>query len=116
MSKGLPMGFLVHICTYFKMKFASVTSGATQRFKIDKKKTAYNVLLKTFKELGKLNSMTMSEAVKISTKFALAFLKNKTETINILNQLRYKLTTTSNKSAKKLPPTDDAFGQHVLRY
>jgi hypothetical protein len=72
--------------------------------------------VKTFKELGKLNSMTMTEAVKISTKFALAFLKNKTETINIFNQLRYKLTTTSNKSAKKLPPTDDAFGQHVLRY
>jgi hypothetical protein len=45
-------------------------------FKIGKKKPAYNVLLKnleTFKELGKLNSMTMSEAVKISTKFALAF-------------------------------------------
>jgi hypothetical protein len=55
----------------------------------------------------------MTEAVKIST---LAFFKNKTETISILNQLRYKLTTTSNKSAKKLPPTDDAFGQHVLRY
>jgi hypothetical protein len=51
----------------------------------------------------------MTEAVKISTKFALAFLKNKTETINILNQLRYKLTTTPNKSAEILPPTDDAF-------
>jgi hypothetical protein len=39
-----------------------------------------------------------------------------TVTINILNQLRYKLATTPNKSAKKLPPTDDAFGQHVLRH
>jgi hypothetical protein len=58
----------------------------------------------------------MTETVKISTKYALAFKKNKTETIIILNQLRYKLTTTSNKSAKKLPPTDDAFGQDVLRY
>jgi hypothetical protein len=28
----------------------------------------------------------MTEAVKISTKFALAFLKNKTETINILRR------------------------------
>jgi hypothetical protein len=52
----------------------------------------------------------------LDTKFALAFLKNKTETINILNQLRYKLTTTPNKSAKTLPPTNDAFCQHVLRY
>jgi hypothetical protein len=58
----------------------------------------------------------MTEPVKMSFKFALAFLKNKTETIDILNQLRYKLTTTSNKSAKKVPPTDDAFGQHVLMY
>jgi hypothetical protein len=57
----------------------------------------------------------MTEPVKISFKFALASLKNKTETIDILNQLRYKLTTTSNKSAKKVPP-DDAFGQHVLMY
>jgi hypothetical protein len=91
------MGFLVHL------------------LENRQKKTAYNVLkyLETLKELGKLNSMTMTEAVKIST---LAFFKNKTETISILNQLRYKLTTTSNKSAKKLPPTDDAFGQHVLRY
>jgi hypothetical protein len=60
--------------------------------------------------------MTMTEAVKISTKFALVLFKNKTEAINTLNQLRYKLTTTSNKSAQELPPTDDAFGQHVLRY
>jgi hypothetical protein len=28
MSKDLPMGFLVHICTYLKIKFASVTSDA----------------------------------------------------------------------------------------
>jgi deoxyribose-phosphate aldolase len=77
------MGFLVHICTYLKMKFASVTSDAFFNVLKSVKKTAYNVLLKTFKELGKLNSMTMTEAVKISTKFALTFLKNKT--INILN-------------------------------
>jgi hypothetical protein len=60
--------------------------------------------------------MTMTEAVKILTKFALVLFKNKTEAINTLNQLRYKLITTSNKSAQELPPTDDAFGQHVLRY
>jgi hypothetical protein len=33
----------------------------------------------------------MTETVKISIKFALALFKNKTETINTLNQLRYKL-------------------------
>jgi hypothetical protein len=60
--------------------------------------------------------MTMTDAVNISTKFALFFFFLIKQTINILNQLRYKLTTTSNKSAQKLPPTDDAFGQHVLRY
>jgi hypothetical protein len=68
------MGFLVHIqYTYLKMKFASVTSDAFFNVLKSAKKTAYNVLLKTFKELGKLNSMTITEAVKISTKFALAF-------------------------------------------
>jgi hypothetical protein len=42
--------------------------------------------------------------------------KNKTETINTLNQLRYKLTTTSNKSVQQLPPTDDAFGQRPQNF
>jgi hypothetical protein len=58
------------------MKFASVTSDAFFNVLKSAKKTAYNVLLKnleTFKELGKLNSMSITEAVKISTKFALAF-------------------------------------------
>jgi hypothetical protein len=58
----------------------------------------------------------MTDAVKISTKFALSHFKNKTETINTLNQLRYKLTTTSNKSAQQLPPTDDAFGQRPWNF
>jgi hypothetical protein len=64
------------------MKFASVTSDAFFNVLKSAKKTAYNVLknLETFKELGKLNSMTITEAVKISTKFALAFKKNKNET------------------------------------
>jgi hypothetical protein len=40
----------------------------------------------------------MTEALKfLDTKFTQAFLKNKTETINIFNQLRYKLTTTTNR-------------------
>jgi hypothetical protein len=58
----------------------------------------------------------MTEALKFLLNSRWLLKKNKTETINILNQLRYKLTTTPNKSAKILPPTDDAFGQHVLRY
>jgi hypothetical protein len=52
MSKDLPMGFLVHICTYLKMNFASVTSDAFFNVLKSEKKTAYNVLLKIFKELG----------------------------------------------------------------
>jgi hypothetical protein len=42
------------VYTYLKMKFASVTSDAFFNVLKSAKKTAYNVLLKTFKELGKL--------------------------------------------------------------
>lgn len=86
-------------------------------FKIGKK-TAYDIFSKnlgTFKELSKLNSVSTTEAVNIATKFALALFRNKNEAIQTLNELRYQLTTLSNKSASELPPTDDAFYQHVLR-
>lgn len=86
-------------------------------FKIDKK-TAYDVFSKnldTFKELSNLNSVSTPEAVDIATKFALALFKNKNESIQTLNELRFQLTTTSNKSASELPPTDDAFYQHVMK-
>ena len=32
-----------------------------------------------------------------------------------LNELRYSMAITSDKPSKKLPPTDDAFAQHVKR-
>lgn len=86
-------------------------------FKIGKK-TAYDILVKnlgTLKNLAKLNSVSTPEAVNIATKFALALFKNKNKAIDTLNQLRYELTTTTNKSASELPPTDDAFYHHVLR-
>ncbi len=50
----------------------------------------------------------------IATKFALALFRNKNEALKTLDKLRYQLTTTSNKSASELLPTDDAFYQHVL--
>lgn len=87
-------------------------------FKIGKK-TAYDVFSKnlgTFKDLSKLNSVSTTEAVYIATKFALALFRNKNDAIQTLNELRYQLTTTTNKSASELPPTDDAFYQHVLRW
>lgn len=48
------------------------------------KKTAYDVFSKnldTFKELANLNSVSTAEAVNIATKFALAILKNKNESL-----------------------------------
>lgn len=86
-------------------------------FKIGKK-TAYDTFyrnLESFKELSKLNYVSTTEAANIATKFALALFKNKNEAIKTLNELRYHLTTASSKSASELPPTDDAFYQHVLR-
>ncbi len=39
---------------------------------------------------------------------------NSAEALKTLDELRYQLITTSNKSASELLPTDDAFYQHVL--
>jgi hypothetical protein len=59
------------------MKFASVTSDAFFNVLKSAKKNSIQCPSEKsrniFKELGKLNSMTMTEPVKISTKFALAF-------------------------------------------
>lgn len=86
-------------------------------FKIGKK-TAYDTLVKnseSFKDLANLTYVPTAEAVTIATKFALALFKNQNKATETLNQLRYHLTTNSNKSASELPPTDDAFYHHVLR-
>jgi len=39
----------------------------------------------------------------------------KTKNLSSLNELRFVLATTTDKPASILPPTDDAFEQHVLR-
>lgn len=86
-------------------------------FKIGKK-TAFDILLKnsgTFKDLEELPNVSTTEAIKIATKFVLALYKNKHSSITSLNELRYKLTVTTNKPAPEHPPTDDAFQQHGLR-
>ena len=38
----------------------------------------------------------------------------KGQSCSSLDELRYKLATTTDKPAHALPPTDDAFQQHVL--
>jgi len=37
------------------------------------------------------------------------------KTLSLLNELRFLLATTTDKPASVLPPTEDAFKQHVLR-
>ena len=39
----------------------------------------------------------------------------KAKNVTSLNELRYCLATTTDKSASMLPPTEDAFKQHVFR-
>ena len=47
--------------------------------------------------------------------YVLSFYGKKAETCSSLDQLRYVLASTTDKPASQLPPTEDAFKQHVLR-
>lgn len=87
-------------------------------FKIGKK-TAFDVLVKNteiLKELYNLPFLPDSEAVNLSTKYVLLLYRNKKNDISSLNGLRIQLTTNSNRPAMELPPTDNAFQQHLKRY
>lgn len=86
-------------------------------FKIGKK-TAFDVFIKNKEnccDLEKIASVPIKEAFEIAAKFVLALYRNKNKSIKTLNELRYHLSMTSQKSASELPPTDDSFQQHILR-
>lgn len=106
-----------NICNCLPSLHALTGSDVTNAFFKIGKKTAFEVLLKNVEDvdLSALNSVDINEAVTIATNFVLLLYKNKNKTIKTLNELRLYFTTNSNKAASELPPTDDAFKQHVLR-
>jgi len=55
------------------------------------------------------------DSVESARKFALLLYGQKAKNVKSLNELRYRLATTTDKSASMLPPTKDAFKQHVFR-
>lgn len=82
------------------------------------KKTAFDVLTKNINhltEIGDIPKLSEDEAVKISTKYVYYLYKNKNKNISTLNEMRVFLTSTTNRPASELPPTDDAFKQHLKR-
>lgn len=82
------------------------------------KKTAFDALYKNInnlKDLENLPFLSEEKALEVSTKYTLHLYRNRNKNIASLNQLRWYLTTETNRPASELPPTDHAFRQHVKR-
>lgn len=83
------------------------------------KKTAFDMLLKNINdltEIGNIPNLSEEEALKVSLQYIYYLYKNKNRNIHNLNEMRFFLTTTTNRPASEFPPTDDAFRQHLKRY
>ncbi len=82
------------------------------------KKTAYSKLLKNVDAVSELQTFhqdNVATSVTVARAYALLLYGTKGKDIDTLDALRYMLATTTDKSASMLPPTEDAFKQHVLR-
>ena len=66
-------------------------------------------------ELQTFHQDNVAKPVTVARAYALLLYGKKRKDIDTLDALRYMLATTTNKSASMLPPTEDAFMQHVLR-
>jgi hypothetical protein len=80
------------------------------------KKTAYSALTKNAEALQSLEAFDdVPKFLDAARRFVLFMHGKKTKNLNSLNDLRFMLATTTDKPATMLPPTEDAFEQHVLR-
>jgi len=80
------------------------------------KRTAFSVLTKNVEALQKLETFQdVLTFLDTARRFVLLMHGKKTKTLSSLNELRFLLATTTDKPATALPPTEDAFEQHVLR-
>ena len=82
------------------------------------KKTSYSKLLKNVDTLSNLKTFhedDLEHSVAVARSYALLLYEKKGSDMDTLDELRYIMATTTDKSASMLPPTEDAFKQHVLR-
>ena len=82
------------------------------------KKTAYSKLLKNVDTLSNLNTFhedDLEHSVAVARSYALLLYGKKGTDMDTLDELRYIMATTTDKSASILPPMEDAFKKHVLR-
>ena len=84
------------------------------------KRTAYTILLKhedTLKPLTKFHSPDVDAGLEAARKLVLLMYEKgmKHKACETLNELRFQMATSTDKSVSSLPPTDDAFTQHALR-
>lgn len=68
-------------------------------------RTAYSTLIKNAQTLSDMNGFH----------FVLLMHGKNGKDLDSLNDLRFNLATTTDKPASMLPPTEDAFKQHILR-
>ena len=78
------------------------------------KKTAYSKLVKNIDSLADLTTVHENDG-NVSQVFALLLYGKKGKDVQTLDEMRYLMATTTDKAASMLPPTEDAFKQHVLR-
>ena len=82
------------------------------------KKTAFSKLVKNTDTVSKLKTFhedDIDDSVTVARTYALLLYGKKGKDIDTLDELRYVMATTTDKSASMLPPTEDSFKQHVLR-
>ena len=80
------------------------------------KRTVYNVITKTAKDLqGLVHYEDRDEFPVSARRFVLLLHGKKAKCQASLDGLRYHLAITTDKPANQLLPTEDAFEQHVLR-
>ena len=83
------------------------------------KRTAFTKLSQNIVQLGQLSqfglSLSASACQQLARLFLLSLYGQKGNECSDLDELRYTLALTTDKEASTLPPTEDAFKQHVLR-
>jgi len=79
-------------------------------------RTAYSTLVKNIDNVSALETFhSSSDYLQSARAYALLLYEKKMETSSTLDELHFKLATTTDKPASMLPRTEDAFDQHVLR-
>ena len=109
-----------NVCESLPAAHAITGCDSTSSFFKIGKRTAYTKLVNQVKvEPTALNSFgqsnTLDQDIAAARKYILGIYSPKSTTCASLDRLRYILASTTDKSAAQLPPTEDAFKQHVMR-